>query len=241
MHVPPALGAFLQCKGQEQWVQVHHPQDEYSLWQRSAAQPGACSGHTHTHTHTHTQTHTHTRLSTNRPAQHQVRVSIPHQLVIKQDRACPTPIGLSAGSRCAAAVPNSAPPPTHTEATQEGVYSVVPDSASAVGALRTSPESRRRGDGMHHLYAHALETAPPGPQSGDQRHRDPLALDRGHHRPGRRRGPGGPHPETSPPLRCSTAGQIPRPLPASPIGPGAPQHHCTTHTLPRQTHTKHSP
>ena len=44
MHAPPAPGAFLQCKEQEQWVQLHHPKDEYSLWQRSAAQPEACSG-----------------------------------------------------------------------------------------------------------------------------------------------------------------------------------------------------
>ena len=59
--------------------------------------------HTHTHfvkgittaehAHTHARPCTHTRLSTNRRAQRQVRMSIPRQLVIKQGRACSTPIG----------------------------------------------------------------------------------------------------------------------------------------------------
>jgi hypothetical protein len=37
-------------------------------------------------------THTHTRLSTNRRAQRQVRMSIPRQLFIKQDKAWSTPV-----------------------------------------------------------------------------------------------------------------------------------------------------
>ena len=45
----------------------------------------------HTHTHTHMNTY---NLQTNRrAAQRQVRMSIPRQLVIKQDKACSTPVG----------------------------------------------------------------------------------------------------------------------------------------------------
>ena len=40
-----------------------------------------------------THTYTYTRSSTNRRAQRQVRMSIPRQLVIKQDKACSTPVG----------------------------------------------------------------------------------------------------------------------------------------------------
>ena len=53
-----ALGAFLQCKRQEQCAQVLHPDDGYSLWQRSAAQPEACSKQ-----RPHARTHTFTRPS----------------------------------------------------------------------------------------------------------------------------------------------------------------------------------
>ena len=69
----------------EQAIPVHLPDIGYSLWQRLSAK-GA-----RTQTDTDTHTHTHTRLSTNRRAQRQVRMSIPRPLVIKQDKACSTP------------------------------------------------------------------------------------------------------------------------------------------------------
>ena len=43
---------------------------------------------------------------------------------------------------------------------QEGVYWVVPDPKSAVGALRTYQEGGHNGDDIHHQYAH-----PPGAES----------------------------------------------------------------------------
>ena len=60
--------------------------------------PGCAEMHRGTNTmqrHTHTHTHTHTdELQTNRrAAQRRVRMSIPRQLVIKQDKACSTPVG----------------------------------------------------------------------------------------------------------------------------------------------------
>ena len=39
---------------------------------------------------------------------------------------------------------------------QQGTYWVVPDSQSAVGALRTYQEGGKCGDGIHHLYANTL-------------------------------------------------------------------------------------
>ena len=44
----------------------------------------------------------------------------------------------------------------HQLATQEGVYWVILDSKSAVGALCTYQESRHCGDGIHHLYEHTV-------------------------------------------------------------------------------------
>ena len=61
----------------------------FCLLSITCSPPPSCLGTEHTHTHTHTH-----KLQTNRrAAQRRVRMSVPRQLVIKQDKACSTPVG----------------------------------------------------------------------------------------------------------------------------------------------------